>query len=63
MSNVLSVEAAAERLGVSRFTLRSWLRQRKIEHFKLGRRVGLSESAVANFLDRHRIPAREERGR
>lgn len=61
--NVLSVEEAARRLGVSRFTVRSWLRQRKLEHFKLGRRVVLSESSITNFLDRHRIAAQEAAGR
>jgi excisionase family DNA binding protein len=57
--NVVSVEEAARRLGVSRFTVRAWLRQRKLEHFKLGRRVVLSESAIANFLERHRVEAQE----
>lgn len=61
--DAFSVEAAAKRLGVSKFTVRMLIRQRRLEHFRIGRRIVLSESAVESFLDRHRVPAREERPR
>ncbi len=57
---MLSVEEAAQRLGVSRYTVRSWLRQRRLEHFRLGRRVVLAERDVDGFLRRHRVEARTE---
>ncbi len=61
--NLLDVRAAAERLGVSPFTVRAWLRQRRLEHVKLGRRVLVPESAIRRFVERNTIPAREEGSR
>ena len=57
---LLDVDAAAERLSVSPFTIRAWLRQRRLEHVKLGRRVLVPESAIRRFVERNTIPAREE---
>lgn len=59
MGTTLSVHEAAARLGVSRFTLRAWLRQRRIPYFRLGRRVVLSDADVERFLAAHRVEARE----
>ena len=59
----LSVVEAAGRLGVSRFTVRSWLRQRRLAYHKLGRRVVLDEADVERFLEAHRVEAREDAGR
>ena len=56
-----SVEAVARRLGVSVYTVRSWLRQGRLEHFKFGRRVLVTETEVLRFIDAGRIPAREAR--
>ena len=60
---LLDVHAAAERLGVSPFTIRAWLRQRRLEHVKLGRRVLVPESAIRRFVEQNTIPAREEGSR
>jgi excisionase family DNA binding protein len=59
----LSVDEAATRCGVSKFTVRSWLRQRRIPFFKLGRRVVLDAADVDAFLRAHRVEARDEAGR
>lgn len=59
-SRLLSVVAAAESLGVSRFTLRSWLRQRRIPYHRLGRRIVLSEADLERFLRGNRVEARDE---
>lgn len=56
---VLSIPEVATRLGVSKFTVRSWIRQRRLEHFKLGRRVLVAEGEVARFMEAARVPARE----
>lgn len=58
-----SVGSAAARCGVSPFTMRAWLRQRRIPFFKLGRRVVLDAADVDAFLRAHRVEAREEAGR
>lgn len=55
----LSIHEVATRFGVSVFTVRSWIRQRRLEHFKLGRRVLVAEGEVTRFMDAARIPARE----
>ena len=56
---LLDVNSAAERLGVSPFTIRAWLRQRRLEYVKLGRRVLVPESAIRRFVEMHTVPARE----
>ncbi len=63
MTNTLSVAEAAARLGVSRYTVRSWVRQRRLEHYRLGRRVVISQAEVERFLAVNRVPARDEVGR
>jgi excisionase family DNA binding protein len=47
---LLSVPSAAALLGVSSFTLRKWLRQRRIGYVRLGRRVLLAPSALDRFV-------------
>lgn len=59
----LSVDVAAARCGVSRYTLRAWLRQRRIPYHKLGRRVVLDAGDVEAFLLANRVEAREETAR
>lgn len=54
----ISIGAGAERCGVSPFTMRSWLRQRRIPFYKLGRRVVLDAGDVDAFLRAHRVEAR-----
>lgn len=38
-NQLFNVQRAAERLGISVFTLRTWVSQRRIPFVKLGRRV------------------------
>ena len=58
----LSIREAAIRLGISPFTLRTWLRQRKLPHYKLGRRVVLDPSDVETFFRKCRVePRRTDR--
>ena len=56
---LVNVREAAARLGVSVFTLRAWLRQRRLPHVKLGRRVLVSEDAIRRFVEMNTVPARE----
>lgn len=60
---LLHVHAAAERLGVSIYTVRSWLRQRKLPHAKLGRRVLVPAAAIEDFIAANTVPVRNDRPR
>jgi excisionase family DNA binding protein len=46
----IPIDALAERLGVSTWTIRTWLRQGRIPYFKLGRRVLVPVAAVDELL-------------
>lgn len=54
----LSIRAAAAFAGVSPHTLRSWLRQRRLAHFRLGRRIVIAPVDLDRFLKANRIEAR-----
>ena len=54
------IPTAAERIGVSKYTLRTWLRQRRLPYIRAGRRVLLVPEDVERFLQVHRVEAREE---
>lgn len=56
---MISVDEAARRLGVSKFTVRAWLRQRKLPFYQLGRRQVLDAADVERFLQASRVEARE----
>ena len=57
---LLSVEEAAVIIGVSRYTLRAWLRQRRLAHIRLGRRVLFDLIDLDKFISANRIAARDE---
>jgi excisionase family DNA binding protein len=60
----LSLEAAALRLGVSPYTLRSWaVYQRRLPFIRLGRRVLFAPADLAAFEAAGRVEAREAVGR
>jgi len=48
---LLSVQAASERLGISRATLYDLVRSGEIEHLRIGRRVLISRPALATFIE------------
>ncbi len=57
-SQLLSVVQAAARIGVSRFTLRVWLRQRRIPYVRLGRRVLIDPRDLERFIQAGRVDVR-----
>jgi excisionase family DNA binding protein len=57
------VVEAARRLGLSKYTVRSLIRRRRLPAYRIGRRVVLDADDVADFLAAHRVPAREENGK
>jgi excisionase family DNA binding protein len=55
----LSVDRAAPILGVSKFTLRRWLRERRLPFHQVGRRIILDRTDLEAFLRHCRVEARE----
>jgi excisionase family DNA binding protein len=53
----LPIDAVAERLGVSPWTVRTWLRQGRVPFFKIGRRVLIKAEDVEALLDANYKPA------
>jgi excisionase family DNA binding protein len=58
-SKRLSVARAAPILGVSSFTVRRWIRERRLSYHRVGRRIVLDRSDLEAFLRRCRVEARE----
>jgi excisionase family DNA binding protein len=56
----LTVPAAARLLGLSRHTVRAWLRDRRLPFYRVGRRVVINRADVEAFLLRHRVEAASE---
>jgi excisionase family DNA binding protein len=57
------LEYAARFTGLSKFTLRAYLRRGLIAHYRIGRRIVLKDSDLEAFMRRHRVEAREAAGR
>lgn len=56
-SQMLTVEQAAEALGLAPATLRAWVWRRKIEHVRIGRCVRISQAVIDGLLERGTVPA------
>ena len=61
MTQLLTVKQAADALGLKVATIRAWLLRRKLPRVNCGRAVRIPAEAVAEFIERNTIPAREER--
>jgi excisionase family DNA binding protein len=59
--NMLNVNEAAQLLGLKPATLRAWILHRKIDFVRVGRAIRIPSKAVADFIERNTIPARESR--
>jgi excisionase family DNA binding protein len=55
----LDVLESGTLLGVSQYTVRSWIRQRKIPFYRCGRRIVFSRADLERFLERHRVTSTE----
>jgi excisionase family DNA binding protein len=63
-SKLFSVEEAAERLGgVSRWTVYTWMSQRRLRKTKIGSRVMIAERDLQDFIARCNPEAQSERNR
>jgi len=61
MIQLLTVKQAAELLGLKVATVRAWLLRRKLPRVNCGRAVRIPAEAIAQFIERNTIPAKEER--
>jgi len=51
----LSVEECAQELGISVPTVRTWIRDRRIPFYRVGRRVLFDEREVADLFKQGRV--------
>ena len=61
MTQLLTVKQAADALGLKVATIRAWVARRKLPRVNCGRAVRIPAEAIAEFIERNTIPAREER--
>lgn len=61
MKQLLSVQEAAEHLALKPATIRAWLAKRKLPRVNCGRAVRIPADAIAQFIERNTVPARDER--
>jgi excisionase family DNA binding protein len=61
VKNLLTVAETAEALNVKISTVRALLAKRKLPRVNCGRAVRIPAEAIAQFIERNTVPAREER--
>jgi excisionase family DNA binding protein len=61
MKKLLTVAEAAETLNLKVSTIRAWLLRRRLPRVSLGRSVRIPADSIAQFIEKHTVPAREER--
>lgn len=55
----VGIVEAGRLLGLSPFTVRAWIRERKIPFFRCGRRIILSRADLDRFLTDNRVESRD----
>jgi excisionase family DNA binding protein len=60
MTQLLTVKQCAEALNLQVSTVRAWLARRKLPRVNCGRAVRIPADAVAEYIERNTIPARED---
>jgi len=58
---LLTVQQAADALGLKVSTIRAWVARRRLPRVNCGRAVRIPADAIAEFIERNTIPAREPR--
>jgi excisionase family DNA binding protein len=61
MPRLLSIKEASEVLAIKPATVRAWLLRRRLPFVKVGRSVRIPADAIAQFIERNTIPAKEDR--
>ena len=55
--DMVDLVRASKPLGVSPFTMRAWVRQRRLPFYRLGRRIVFSRRELAEYLETCRVEA------
>jgi len=58
-TELLNVKQVADALGMKEATIRLWIWQRKLPYVRCGRSVRVPVSAVAEFIERNTVPAKD----
>jgi excisionase family DNA binding protein len=58
---LLTVQQTADALGLKVATIRAWIAKRRLPQVNCGRAVRVPANAVAEFIERNTIPAKENR--
>lgn len=58
LPRTIAIEDVAARLGVSPWTIRTWIRKGMLSYHKIGRRVLLNEEEIRQLLAKSYVPAR-----
>jgi excisionase family DNA binding protein len=61
MNQLLTVQEAADLLGLKVATIRAWLLRRKLPRVNCGRAVRIPAEAIEKFIAENTIPARQPR--
>jgi excisionase family DNA binding protein len=56
-----TVAEAATELGLSVHTIRAWIAMRRIAHIRLGRAIRIPAAEIRRLIEKHTVPAIEER--
>lgn len=59
-NQLLTVRAAADRLGIAYKTCWTWVYERKLPVTRMGRCVRIPSEALESLIDEHTVPARPE---
>jgi excisionase family DNA binding protein len=62
MRALLNVQETADQLSIKPATVRAWLLRRKLPCVHVGRAVRIPAEAVAEFIERNTIPAKNSEG-
>ena len=56
--SLLTVKQAADYLGISVYTMRNWLSQRRLTFLKVGRCTRLEQTDLEEFAQKNKVKAR-----
>lgn len=59
MERLLNVKQAGEKLSISVHTVRAWVKERRLPHVRLGRRIAFRPEALEAFVKTNTIEARK----
>jgi excisionase family DNA binding protein len=60
VAKLVSIREASELLAVKPATIRAWLAKRMLPRVNCGRAVRIPTEAIAQFIERNTVPAKEE---